>query len=54
MSNILEEEAGEGLLVLDDFSETLSRGAAISQAQIIEESQTLAAKSASGVFYSLG
>ena len=49
LSNILEEEAGEGLLVLDDFSETLSRGAAISQAQIIEESQTLAAKSASGV-----
>ena len=49
LSNILEEEAGEGLLVLDDFSETVNRGSAISQAQILEESQTLAAKSASGV-----
>lgn len=49
LSNILNEEAGEGLLVLDDFSETVNRGSAISQAQILEESQTLAAKSASGV-----
>jgi SulP family sulfate permease len=49
LSNILEEEAGEGLLVLDDFSETVSRGSTVSQEQIFEESQTLAAKSASGV-----
>lgn len=49
LSNILEEEAGEGLLVLDDFSETVTRGTAITEAQILEESQTLAAKSASGV-----
>jgi SulP family sulfate permease len=49
LGNILEEEAGEGLLVLEDFSETVVRGSAISQQQILEESQTLAAKSASGV-----
>ena len=49
LSNILEEEAGEGLLVLDDFSETVSRGSTVSKEQIFEESQTLAAKSASGV-----
>ena len=49
LSNILEEEAGEGLLVLDDFSETVSRGSTVSQEQIFEESRTLAAKSASGV-----
>ena len=49
LSNILEEESGGSLLVLDDFSETVSRGSTISQNQIFEESQTLAAKSASGV-----
>ena len=49
LSNILEEESGGSLLVLDDFSETVSRGSTVSQEQIFEESQTLAAKSASGV-----
>ena len=53
LGNILDEEAGEGLLVLEDFSETVSRGKAISEAQILEESQTLAAKSASGVLGAL-
>ena len=53
LSNILQEEAGEGLLVLEDFSETVSRGQGISNAQILEESQTLAAKSASGVLGAL-
>jgi len=49
----LDEEAGEGLLVLEDFSETVSRGEAITSEQILEESQTLAAKSASGVLGAL-
>lgn len=49
LSNILEEESGGSLLVLDDFSETVSRGSTVSQEKIFEESQTLAAKSASGV-----
>jgi len=53
LSNILQEEAGEGLLVLEDFSETVSRGQGISNVQILEESQTLAAKSASGVLGAL-
>ena len=53
LGNILDEEAGEGLLVLEDFSETVSRGEAITSAQILEESQTLAAKSASGVIGAL-
>jgi len=53
LGNILVEEAGEGLLVLEDFSETLSRGGAITEHQILEESQTLAAKAASGVLGAL-
>lgn len=53
LGNILDEEAGEGLLVLEDFSETVSRGKAISESQILGESQTLAAKSASGVLGTL-
>lgn len=53
LGNILDEEAGEGLLVLEDFSETVSRGEAITDYQILEESQTLAAKNASGVLGAL-
>lgn len=49
LANILQEEAGEGLLVLEDFSETVIRGESITKTQILEESQTLAAKNASGV-----
>ncbi len=53
LSNILDEEASEGLLVLEDFSETVTRGQQTSEAQILEESQNLAAKSASGVLGAL-
>jgi len=53
LGNILDEEAGEGLLVLEDFTETVSRGEAITDSQILEESQTLAAKNASGVLGAL-
>ena len=53
LNNILDEEAGEGVLVLEDFSETVSRGGAITEAQVLEESQTLAAKNASGVLGAL-
>ncbi len=48
LENILKEEAGEGILVLEDFKETISRAGNISQADILKESQTLAAKDASG------
>jgi len=49
LENILKEEAGEGILVLEDFKETISRAEKISQEDILKESQTLAAKNASGV-----
>ncbi len=49
LDNILKEEASEGLLVLEDFKETIKRAEHISQEQIQKESQTLAGKEASGV-----
>ena len=49
LDNILKDEAGEGVLVLHDFEETIKRAAYITQDQIIKESQTLAGKEASGV-----
>ncbi len=49
LDNILKEEAGEGILVLEDFKETIKRAEGISQAQILKESQTLAGKDASGI-----
>ncbi len=50
LENILKEEAGEGILVLEDFKETINRAHGISQADILKESQTLAAKDASGTY----
>jgi SulP family sulfate permease len=49
LDNILKEEAGEGILVLEDFKETVKRAELITQEQILKESQTLANKDASGV-----
>ena len=49
LDNILKEEAGEGILVLENFKETIKRAETISQADILKESQTLAASEASGV-----
>ncbi|MDG1291617.1 MAG: SulP family inorganic anion transporter [Flavobacteriaceae bacterium] len=49
LGKILEEEAGEGLLVLEDFSETVTRGEKITQAEIQQEATVLASKYASGV-----
>lgn len=49
LENILKEEAGEGILVLEDFKETVKRANSITPEQILKESQTLAAKEASGV-----
>jgi SulP family sulfate permease len=53
LDNILKEEAGEGILVLEDFKETVKRAEKITQTQILKESQTLASKEASGVLGSL-
>lgn len=49
LENILKEEAGEGILVLEDFKETIARSAEITPQTIQEEAKTLAAKEASGV-----
>lgn len=48
LENILKEEAGEGLLVLEDLKETIRRAGNITEADILRESKTLAAKDASG------
>lgn len=53
LENILREEAGEGILVLEDFKETINRAQNISEDKILVESQTLAAKEASGVIGTL-
>ncbi|MCK5402059.1 MAG: SulP family inorganic anion transporter [Flavobacteriaceae bacterium] len=53
LDNILKEEAGEGILVLEDFKETIKRAEGITQEQILKESQTLASKEASGVIGSI-
>jgi len=53
LDNILKEEAGEGILVLEDFKETVKRAELVTQDQILKESQTLASKEASGVIGSL-
>ena len=49
LDNILKEETGEGVLVLEDFKETIARAENVTEEQILKESQTLAAKDASGV-----
>lgn len=49
LENILKEEAGEGILVLEDFKETITRAKEITPADILKESQTLAGSEASGV-----
>tara|TARA_R110001632_G_scaffold107700_5_gene217412 strand:+ start:332 stop:2188 length:1857 start_codon:yes stop_codon:yes gene_type:complete len=53
LENILKEEAGEGILVLEDFKETVTRAEKITPDDILRESQTLAANKASGVLGSV-
>tara|TARA_R110002049_G_scaffold80402_2_gene204455 strand:- start:8462 stop:10330 length:1869 start_codon:yes stop_codon:yes gene_type:complete len=48
LENILKEEAGEGILVLENFEETNRRGKLITSEDIQKEAETLAAKEASG------
>ena len=49
LENILKEEEGEGILVLEHFEETIARAEKITEADIQKEAQTLAANNASGV-----
>lgn len=53
LTKILEEEAQEGLLVLEDFSETVARGGQIADTEIQQEAAVLASKYASGVIGSI-
>lgn len=48
LENILKDEAGEGVLVLDNFKETIIKAEKITSIEIDKESQTLAAKETSG------
>lgn len=49
LDNILKKEIGEGVLVLENFNETVKKAENISDFQILKESQSLASKEASGV-----
>jgi SulP family sulfate permease len=49
LQNILMDEVEEGILVLENFKETVKRARNISAEQIAIESKTLAGKEASGV-----
>ncbi len=49
LDHILHDEMEEGILVLEDFKETIKRAEDITPAQILKESQTLAGSDASGV-----
>lgn len=53
LENILKDEAGEGILVLEDFQETIKRANEITPEEILKESKTLAAKESSGVLGTL-
>jgi len=44
LENILKEEAGEGILVLENFKETIQKANKITAEQILTESQTMAEK----------
>ena len=53
LESILQDEMKEGILVLEDFKETIKRAEHITEAQILKESQTLASNAASGVIGSI-
>ena len=53
LTNILEDEAKEGLLVLESFEETIDRAERTTEEEVLQESKTLAGKEASGVIGAL-
>ena len=53
LDGILKDEAGEGIMVLETFQETIKRAADITPQQILQESQSLANTASSGVIGSL-
>jgi SulP family sulfate permease len=53
LEKILKNEVGEGILVLEDFKETISRSNQISEEDILKESKNLAGKESGGVVGSI-
>ncbi len=53
LENILEDEQGEGILVLENFEETVKRAKDVNETEILKEAKTLAGKNASGVMGAL-
>lgn len=53
LKNILKEEAGEGILVLKNFEETIKRSSEVSEPNILKEAKTLASTEAKGVLGAL-
>lgn len=49
LENILREEAGEGILVMENFEETIRRSNEITDTAVREEARTLAGAASSGV-----
>jgi len=48
LQKILKDEAGEGVLVLENFESTIDRASLITNEEILKEAKTLASKEASG------
>ncbi|MDC8005298.1 SulP family inorganic anion transporter [Aureisphaera galaxeae] len=53
LDKILKDEAGEGILVLEDFKETITRAEKITEQEIHQEAMTLAKSNGSGVIGTL-
>ncbi len=53
LQNILKDEAGQGILVLENFQGTIERSNEITDASILKEAKTLAGKESSGVLGTL-
>ena len=53
LQNILKDEAGEGVLVLENLKSTIDRASLITKENILKEAKTLASKEASGTIGAL-
>lgn len=53
VNNILEQEAGENIFVIEDYKETVKRAELVTDAEIQKEAQSLAVKRSSGVLGSI-
>jgi SulP family sulfate permease len=53
LEGILQDEVGEGMMVLENFTETIDRAHHVSEEEVLKESKTLAGKAAGGVMGSI-